>query len=68
MRRKLTPAQLEILWWSSLGFQDKEIAARTGRSTATVRTLAAAAMVRVGAHTRAGAIYRAVRLGELRLP
>ncbi len=67
MPHRLTPAQLEILGLNSLGVRDAEIAARTGRSLSTVRTLAKSAERRLGVHSRTEAIYRAAERGELKL-
>jgi DNA-binding CsgD family transcriptional regulator len=67
MPRRLTPAQHEILGLNSLGVRDAEIAARTGRSLSTVRTLAKSAERRLGVHSRTEAIRHAAVRGELRL-
>jgi DNA-binding NarL/FixJ family response regulator len=67
MPRRLTPAQLEILGLNSLGVRDAEIAARTGRSLSTVRTLAKSAERRLGVHSRTEAIRHAAVRGELRI-
>jgi DNA-binding NarL/FixJ family response regulator len=65
---KLSPQQERVLNLHAHGLMDKEIAERLGLSLRTVRAHMQAAMVRLGARTRAEGVLTAVRAGYLEEP
>jgi DNA-binding CsgD family transcriptional regulator len=65
VREPLTPRELEILAMVSEGLTSKRIARRLGISFSTVRTHLERARSKLGARSRAEAVARAVRTGQL---
>ena len=59
----VSPAELEVLKWSSEGMQAEEIAATLGKSTKTVHKQVVFAQRRLGAKTMPQAVAKAVLLG-----
>lgn len=60
----LTRRQLQVLSLVELGFSNKDVAARLGLTTETVKTYMRAAMVRLDARTRHEAVIKARRAGH----
>jgi len=63
----LTPRELEILAMVSEGLTSKRIARRLGIAFSTVRTHLERTRSKLGARSRAEAVARAVRTGQLQI-
>jgi PAS domain S-box-containing protein len=63
LARKLTPRQIQVLKEMTLGYRNKQIAARLGIDEKTVKMHRAAMLDRLGAPTSADAIRLAVEAG-----
>ena len=67
VREPLTPRELEILAMVAEGLTSKRIARRLGVAFCTVRTHLERARGKLGARSRAEAVVRAVRSGQLKI-
>ena len=67
VREPLTPRELEILAMVAEGLTSKRIARRLGIAFSTVRTHLERTRAKLGAKSRAEAVTRAVRTGQLAL-
>jgi len=64
-RQLLTRREIEVLEYVAEGYTTSQIAARLGIRPATVRTHVEHALGRLGVHTRAEAISKAISTGQL---
>lgn len=65
MARDLTARELEILGYIAEGFQDKQTARELNLSSRTVQTHCNRIVSKLGANSRANAIYIAMKKGFL---